>query len=106
MCHVFRVLSLLSSQPSGQHVDVWTGRQYLRDRSCVRHGLQRSMLIVWSERSPGHVYNTVACSAAEVSRERERSAYMMSEDRPGGEHVLMRLEGPAISDGSVVGLSM
>jgi len=48
----------------------------------------------------------VACSAAEVSRERERSAYMMSEDRPGGEHVLMRLEGPAISDGSVVGLSM
>ena len=48
----------------------------------------------------------MACSAAEDSRERERSAYMMSEDRRGGEHVLMCLEGPAISDGSVVSLSM
>ena len=37
---------------------------------------------------------------------RERAVYMMSEDRRAGEHVLMRLEGPAISDGSVVGLSM
>ena len=34
------------------------------------------------------------------------STHMMSEDRHGGEHVLMCLEGPAISDWSVVGLSM
>ena len=39
------------------------------------------------------------------SRVRERPPYMKSEERHGGEHVLMCLESPAISDWTVVGLS-
>lgn len=49
-CQIFWALYLPSSQPSWQHVDVWTDRQYPREWTCVHCGQSLVQLCVWNKR--------------------------------------------------------
>jgi len=80
-----------TSRPPAQSVDCLAARG---DRSVRRSSHQDTYIILWR-------------AQRRRSAERERTFGIHDVgDRHGGEHVLMRLEGPAISDWTVIGLSM